>query len=589
MKKLPTHIYALGGLEEIGKNTYVIEDNDSLIIIDAGIKFANDTLLGVDGMIANYEELKNKEKKIKALVITHGHEDHIGAIPHYLRHLNIPLIWAPNLAAKLIEKRLGEYKDIIPPPIKVFTDNDTFELGSLKVSPFRVCHSIPDAFGLMINSSNGKIISTGDFRFDFATDGDETDLYKLTQLSGGNVDVLLCESTSAEVPGFSESEKYIIRNIKEYMRSAKGRLFVSTFASNLSRIEEIIAFGINSNRKVLILGKSMEANVKISRKLGYLKVSDSDFIQAKDLPNYPDEEILIILTGSQGEEMAALNVLASGNHSKLSLKPSDTIILSSNPIPGNYAAVEEMINKLYKKGLTVYENRPDRKIHASGHATRSEQQLMFKAVNSKYIFPIHGEYKMLRMLRKNAVDVGYDKAQILIAKNGQKMALLDHELKLTDEYVAAGPLYLNGNEVNNDSGSLLKDRGILSVDGIIHIVLWIDAKNKKFNVSTLSTRGCFYAKESGGLVAKIISSLKAEINNKLMLTNWIIDKNELKELMMTVSQQFIWRWKKKNPMIKITIFDKTKIDENISQKNYVNPIEVKTNKFEKDDELENSL
>ena len=587
--KKPTYIYALGGLEEIGKNTYVVEDEDSLIIIDSGIKFANDTLLGMDGMIANYEELKKKEKKIKALVITHGHEDHIGAIPHYLRNLNIPLIWAPRLAAKLIEKRLSEYKDITPPEIKEYTDDDSFMCGSLKVSVFRVCHSIPDSFGLVIESKNGKIVSTGDFRFDFATDGDETDLYKLTQLSGNTVDVLLCESTSAEVPGFSESEKYIIQNVKEYMKTAKGRLFVSTFASNLNRIEEIIAFGINSGRKVVVLGKSMEANIKISRKLGYLKVSDADFIQPKDINNYKDNEILVVLTGSQGEEMAAMNVLACGNHTKMTLKPTDTIILSSNPIPGNYAAVEDMVNKLYKKGVTVYENKPEKRIHASGHATRSEQQLMFKAVNAKYIFPIHGEYKMLRALRKNAMDVGYEKDQILIAKNGQKLALLNHELFLTDEYAAAGALYLNGSEINKNSEELLKNRKTLSVDGIIHVVIWIDKKNKKFNVSTLSTRGCFYAKESGNLVNRIMSSIKNEVVNKLNADNWNFNEDELQELVKNTTQQHIWKHKKKNPMILATIFNKEQIDENIAKKNFIQIKAAKANAECSDDEIDNAL
>ncbi len=561
-----TYIYALGGLEEIGKNTYVIEHKDTLLLVDAGIKFTNDLQLGFDGLIANYNVLIEKQKKIKALIITHGHEDHIGGIVHILKKVSIPKIIAPVLSTKLIEKKLNEHKNSTKPEIIPYSDDDSFEFGEIKVDFFRVCHSIPDSFAVAFSTPNGNIVETGDFRFDFATSGDQTDLYKLMKIATRGVDLLLCESTSSEVPGFSESEKYIIKNIEDYIKSAKGRVFVSTFASNLSRIESIIAMGINLNRKVAILGKSMEANVKISRCLGYLKASDFDFIQAKDISNYPDNEILVILTGSQGEENAALNVMATQKHSKISLKPSDTIILSSNPIPGNYAAVEEMINKLYKLGVTVYENSPDKKIHASGHATRSEQQLMIQSIGAKYIMPIHGEYKMLKTLKKNAMDLGYDPNNIIIVKNGDVVELLNHTVRTTDIHYNSSPMYINGHDINENSYDLLQERNVLSSDGIIKLMICYSEKKKSVINVTMLTRGCFYAKDFSNLVHKITSTLKFEISKELANQNFDFEK--LEKISIEIVKPIVWRWIKKNPILVINFLNYDQLCDLSNNKDY---------------------
>ncbi|MDE5599680.1 MAG: ribonuclease J, partial [Ureaplasma sp.] len=289
--KNKTAIYALGGLEEIGKNTYVVETEKSMIVVDAGIKFANSTMPGFDALVANFDYLKEKEHKISALVITHGHEDHIGGIPYLLKLVKIKKIIASSLTAQLITKKVSEHKDIVCPEIVIFDKLEDIKLHDIKIEFFRVCHSIPDSFGVGIHTNDGLIVSTGDFRFDFATNADNTDLVKLMEISNKKVDVLLCESTSAEVPGFSESEKYIIKNIEEIIRNAKGRIFLSTFASNLSRIEQVLKYVKSLNKKILMLGRSMETNIKISRKLGYLKMTDLDFIISKERSNYPDDEI----------------------------------------------------------------------------------------------------------------------------------------------------------------------------------------------------------------------------------------------------------------------------------------------------------
>lgn len=557
-----TYIYALGGLDEIGKNSYVIEDNDSLVIVDAGIKFTNETYSGFNGMIANYESLLEKKDKIKALVITHGHEDHIGAIPHLLRQLPIKKIIAPALPVELIKKRLSEHKDIEPVEMLSYSDDSMFQLGSIKIDFLRVCHSIPDAFAVVFETPNGKIVESGDFRFDFATDGDQTNLAKMMQIGMRGIDVLLCESTSSEVPGFSESEKYIIKNIEDYIKAAPGRVFVSTFSSNLSRIEEIIVIAINLNKKVAIMGKSMEANVKISRKLGYLKAKDSDFIQSKDIKNYSDNEILVILTGSQGEPTAALNMMAQGKHSKISLKPNDTVILSSNPIPGNFAQVETLINNLYRHGVIVRENHPDKKIHSSGHATRSEQQLLIRGINSRYLVPIHGEYKMLKTLKKNATDLGYDEKDIIIVRNGDVLQLKDKKLThLVGVRKAYEPVLVNGVEVSAHTKQLLSERNQLSNDGIVNVVLQYSIKNSKVYDTTISTRGCFYASDNIQLLNRLLGSIKKEFNSSIKMDNFQFTDssiNEIRKKLFEIVKASIWRIKKKNPII---CFDFVNIDE----------------------------
>lgn len=574
IKKTPTYIYALGGLEEIGKNTYVIEHDDSLIVVDIGIKFANSTLLGIDGMFANYDVLLKKQDKLKALVITHGHEDHIGAVVHLLRKLNVPKIIAPKLPVELIKKKISEHKDIKLPEIIGYDDDCVFQIGDIKIDFLRVCHSIPDSFSVCFETPNGKIVETGDFRFDFATDGDQTDLFKLMSIGNRNIDVLLCESTSSEVPGFSESEKYIIQNIIDYIKSAKGRVFVSTFASNLSRIEAIIVEAINLGKKVAIMGKSMEANVKISRRLGYLKAKDSDFIAPKDIQNMSDNEVIVILTGSQGEPNAALNVMAQGKHSKVSLKPGDTIILSSNPIPGNYAQVEDMINSLYKLGVIVHENHPDKKIHSSGHATRSEQQLMLKGINAKYLVPIHGEYKMLKTLKRNAMDVGYNPENIIIVRNGDVLELNDHILTLSNVRHAYEPIYINGQEVNSKTKELLYERNQISSEGILNIVILYSQLRGLVLNPTISTRGCFYAKESPQLIHKLSYSIKHQLLS-LVKESKDIDQDILLKMMnsktIEITKQIVWKIKRKNPIIRCEFVNMDEIREHIKNKNFLFP------------------
>lgn len=550
----PTYVYALGGLEEIGKNTYVIEHDDELYIFDAGIKFASSEMLGVNGLVVNYDYLIENQHKIKGLVITHGHEDHIGGIIHLIRKVEIPKIYAALLPTKLIERKIKEHKDVEMPTFEVFDDDTVIKSKHFEIDFCRVCHSIPDSFLIAIKTPNGDVVSTGDFRFDFATNGDQTNLKKLMDISRRDIDVLLCESTSSEVPGFSESERYIINNLRTIIINSLGRVLISTFASNLGRVEEIIDLSVKLKRKVVILGKSMEANVKTSIKIGYLKVNERDIISAKEINNYNDEEIIVILTGSQGETNAALNVMASGKHAKVTLKPSDTIVLSSNPIPGNYANVESLVNNLYKHGVKVIENSPDMKIHASGHATRSEQQLMINAVDPTYIFPIHGEYKMLRALEKNALDLGYDKDHIIITENGNKLQLLNGVLSKTDIYVPVAPTYIDGKLNNSTSVSIIEDRHRLANNGIMQVIIYLnEQKNSLKSNPLITTRGSLLTKNSTGFLTKL-SYTVASIAKEYLEKNEAFDEIDFKAHISANVEKIVIKWKRKNPFVLTSIF-----------------------------------
>ncbi len=547
---IPTNIFALGGLNEIGKNTYVIEHDNEIIIIDAGIKFGNSSVPGISGIIANYDYLIQNEEKVKALIITHGHEDHIGGVPYLIKQLNVKKIYTPLLAWKLIDRHLKEHYDLPELPEIIIYDQDTvIKTEHFEVDFCKVCHSIPDAFSVAIKTPNGNVFSTGDFRFDFVTKTTQTDLNKLSEISGRDLDVLLCESTSSEVQGFSSSEKTIIENIRELIVGSKDRIFLSTFASNIGRVSEIAKIAKELNRKICFLGKSMQHNTKVCANIGYL--DNTNVIPVTEIGNYKDNEVLIILTGSQGEEMAALSTLSRGQHSKLTLKPTDTVILSSNPIPGNFIAVENLINNLYKKGIKVIENNPIKPIHSSGHATGSEQQLLIQILKPNFIFPIHGEYKMLKNMEANALALGFKKENILITSNGNKMQLLNKKLTYTDTNVPVDPIFIDGNSVNKNSPKTMKERSVLSTDGIINISIII--KNKKVLFPNINNRGIFFAKASATLMYRMSSKIISIVSENIPKDNSIIDLVKINRDVKLFVENIIWKWKHKNPIVKIEV------------------------------------
>ncbi len=552
-----TYLFAMGGLDEIGKNMYCIQHNEELIIIDAGIKFANSELLGMNGMVPSFKYLKKWNHKV-SLFITHGHEDHIGGVPYLLNEVeNIEKIYAPLLPSELIKKKTNEFKNGNNTEIIIYDSETKIKTENFEIDFFKVCHSIPDSYGVAIKTPNGLIVSAGDYRFDFGEENEETDIHKIAEISKRDVCVFLGESTNSDQPGFSESETNILDNITKILKEAKGRILLSTFASNLGRIEKIIEVAVKLNRKICLIGRSIENNVKTSKKIGMVDLSDLDMVSSKDLDDLPDNEILVILTGSQGEERAALNQIANGTHSKILIKPNDVIILSSNPIPGNFLSVENLVNKLYKTGAKIIKHDWRNRIHASGHATTQEQQLMLKLVNPKYLVPIHGETKMLKSMKRNAKKINFHPDCVFIIKNGQFLQLKNNELNLTNIKIDVRPIFIDGKIVSDNSYQVLEERKVISTDGIFNVIVHVDKKNKKVvSQPSISTRGCFYVKDSISMISKIAFSIKDAIEKEMQDSREELSNEKIKEICKNVSKYFVWKNKKSNPLIVSTIFEK---------------------------------
>ena len=551
----PTKIYALGGIEEIGKNMYVFEQDNELFIVDCGIKFASEELLGIDAIVCPFDTLVENKEKIKGLIITHGHEDHIGGIPYLLMSVFVPIIYASKLAAEMIKKKLHEFDISNMTKFIIIDDETKIKTEYFLIEFYRVCHSIPDAFGVYIETKNARIIESGDFKFDLSTRGDEFDIIKLASFGKRDIDLLMCESTNAETQGFSPSEKYVIDELKNIIELCSGRIFVATFASNLQRIDEIIQIGIKNKRKICLLGRSMNNNVGISIDIGFLNVSKDQFIEPRDIKDYPDNEILILCTGSQGEEMAALNQLANGNNAWITFKHTDTIIFSSNPIPGNYESVEKLLNLLYMRGVKICSNTKETKLHTTGHGSQIEQQLLFKLVNPQYIIPIHGEYKMLRALKQNAVDAGIHPDTVIQIANGQIVHILNHKLYTTDEHIEMYDVFVNNKKIDTNSTGMLKYRKTLSEDGIFNVTLVINSKLKSLlNLPVITTKGTFFVKDSQPLITKIAYSIKEKVEHQIRNVKFI-NNNMLRRIVANTAQFYIWSNKRKKPLIRTTIFN----------------------------------
>ena len=541
----PISIYALGGLGEVGKNMYCFENESEIVIIDCGVKFPGVEFPGIDYIIPDFTHLKNNKNKIRALIITHGHEDHIGGIPFLLQHINIPVIYAPRLASALIKSRLEEYRMSDRVTVVEYDSNSKINLGDFMVSFFRVTHSIPDSFGVILDTSEGRIVSTGDFKVDLTPIGPDFELQKLSQIGLEGVDLLLSDSTNAEDEGYTPSEKNVFDSINEIFNDAKGRIVVSTFSSNISRIQQICESAVDHGRKICIVGRSMEKVVEIARGFGYIRIPDNSIIPVTDTKLYRNSEILILCTGSQGEPNAALSRIASGEHKDIKIMAGDTVVFSSSAIPGNGIMIAHIVNMLTRCGADCITNSILADIHSSGHPSKQELRLVLKLVNPKYFMPMHGEYRMLRLHAELAESLGVPASNCFVLDNGDTLTLARH--KITKGYpVEHGVSYIDGKDINSLAKTVIEDRKILTEDGMMIIAVSIDSKdNILLNDPIIYNRGIIQI-NIDKTIAECQNIIKDAIIEKLKTkTNF----SELKNIIKDAAGQFIYSKTHRHPMI----------------------------------------
>ncbi|MFA5485486.1 MAG: ribonuclease J [Bacilli bacterium] len=487
--QMPVSIYALGGLGEVGKNMYVVENDKTLLIFDAGVLFPEQDLPGIDYVIPDFTYLRDNARKIKALFITHGHEDHIGSIPFLIQVVHIPIIYAPPLAASLIRYKLQMMRIKTPVNIVEYTDDTVIKIDDMTVSFFAVTHSIPDCYGYCVDTEHGRIVSTGDFKVDLTPIGKDIDLGKIAALGNEGVDLLLSDSTNSEHPGYTPSERNVISAINEIFANAQGRLIISTFSSNISRIQQIVEATVNYKRKIIIIGRSMEKVVKTSRELGYIKIPDASIVDVSKSSQLKPEETVVLCTGSQGEPMAALSRIADGTHKEISIIPGDTVVFSSSPIPGNSVGIDRIVNQLTRLGANVLTNSILRNIHSSGHPSQEELKLMLRLVRPKYFMPMHGEYRMLKLHAELAATVGVPLENSFVLKNGETLELRNGKVTRGRSFPVAD-IYLDGNSTEGMSRAVLNDRRQLNQDGMVAVLIAVDPKQNKLLVpAELYSRG----------------------------------------------------------------------------------------------------
>lgn len=544
----PVKVYALGGLCEVGKNTYCIESEDDLIILDAGVKFPEDDLVGVDYVIPNYQHLKDNQQKIRALFITHGHEDHIGAIPFLVKTVKIPVIYAPKLAAALIRQKLEDQKVKEAVKIVEYDSNSVIKAGDFKVTFFRVTHSIPDSFGICVDSSEGRIVDTGDFKIDLTPVGPDIELQKIAKIGEEGVDLLFADSTNAEKEGWTPSEKNVLNSINEIFDKAPGRLIISTFSSNISRIQQIIDCTIRHGRKAIIVGRSMVNTVECARKLGYIRIPEASIKQVEDANHIKPNEIVILCTGSQGEPMAALSRIANGQFRGLSIQPGDTVVFSSSPIPGNGVSIQKVVNQLTRLGADVITNSIFRDIHSSGHPSRQELRLNLKLFHPKYFMPAHGEYHMLKLHADLAETLGVPKENIFVHDNGDTLILENHKVR-EGERIPADDVYIDGYDINGVSTAVIRDRKILQDDGMVAVLVAIDSKASKLLAAPKVVTVGFvsYGDYEDHLTRHASIHVEENLNN--LFSNQKVTFNDIKNTIRSVVSKYYFKKTQRSPMI----------------------------------------
>ena len=537
-------IIPLGGMEQIGMNITAFEYEDSIIVVDCGLAFPENDMLGVDLVVPDITYLKDNYDKVKGFFITHGHEDHIGAIPFVLRDINVP-IYATKLTTGLIQHKLEEYEMEKKVKCKVVKYGQHINIGCFRVEFIRTNHSIQDAAALAIYSPAGIVVHTGDFKVDYTpVFGDAIDLARFGEIGKKGVLALMCDSTNAERSGFTQSEKSVGATLDHIFDDHRSqRIIVATFASNVDRVQQIINSAHKYGRKVAIEGRSMVSTIDIAAKLGYLTLPENILIEGEMLRNYPDEQTVIITTGSQGESMAALSRMANSTHRKIVIKPNDLIVFSSSPIPGNEKSVTGVINELMRKGADVI----FQDVHVSGHACKEDIKLIYSLVNPKYCIPVHGEYKHLIAQAKIAEELGYDTDHIKILSSGDVLEISEDGAEVTGQ-VQVGNVMIDGNGVGDVGNIVIRDRQRLADDGIIIIVMTLDSISGQVLAGPdIVSRGFVYVRNSESLMDEMQNFLNNTIEYCVdrRITDWGKIKTEVKDAI----GEFVWKETKRRPMI----------------------------------------
>lgn len=556
LKNNEVGVFAVGGLNEIGKNMYGVQFQDEIILFDCGILFPDDDLLGIDYIINDFSYILENRDKVKALIVSHGHEDHIGGIPYLLMQLNLP-IYADPLASALIRNKLSERGLLRDANITEFNEDTVIKFRKTSVSFYRTTHSIPEAYGIVINTPPGKIVFTGDYKFDFTPVGEPANIHRMAELGKNGVLLMLGDSTNSEIPSFTMSERVVGQSINDIIQSVEGRVIFATFASNVSRLQQVVNTAIKTQRKIAVFGRSMENAIKTGQELGYIDENDHDiFINSREINKYPAEKMIILCTGSQGEPMAALSRIANGTHRQIALQPDDTVIFSSSPIPGNTRSVNRVINQLTEAGANVIHGKMNN-IHTSGHGSQQEQLLMMRLLKPKYFMPVHGEYRMLSIQAKMAELVGIPRENSFVMSNGDMLALTSETARIAGNF-QAGDVYIDGSGIGDVGNIVLRDRKMLSEDGLVIVTATLDYENPQLIAGPdIMSRGFIYMRESGDMINEIQHKLKQAMTQALADIENPTEK-KIRECIFDTIKPLIFELTERSPMILPVLLDVNK-------------------------------
>ncbi|GGA29993.1 ribonuclease J [Paenibacillus physcomitrellae] len=541
-------IAALGGVNEIGKNMYFIQYKDDIVVIDCGSKFPTENLPGIDLIVPDITYLLDNKEKVRALIVTHGHEDHIGGIPYLLKQLNLP-VYGSKLTLGLIKIKLKEHGLLREAELHTINADSAVEAGQISASFFSINHSIPDCLGICFQTPEGTVVHTGDFKFDMSpVSGPYPDLHRMAEIGKQGVKVLLSESTNAERPGFTPSERQVGEHLLDAFIRAKQQVFISTFASNVNRVQQVIDAAVETGRKLALLGRSMVNVVNVSMELGYLQIPEGLIIEPEESERYPADKIAVLCTGSQGEPMAALSRLASSKHPKIEILPGDTVIIAAGPIPGNERNLAHVIDNLYVLGAKViYGSGSSTGMHVSGHGSQEELKLMLTLMKPEYLIPVHGEFRMLYQHRLLAESVGVQSDNVFIVNNGETVRI-EHGQASLGPKIPAGNSFVDGLGIGEVGNIVLRDRRHLSSDGMIIIVTTLSKSEKTMLADPeVISRGFVFVKESEELMNQIRELVLSTMNglNEAERSQW----NDIKQTLKDNIGRFIYSQTKKRPMI----------------------------------------